>query len=133
MIRFNVITSTSGFRYPSSLTHLSHPCSFSTSTGLVFEDQFLQISALLPSTNIYGLGEHTTRLRLPTNTTLTMFSQDTAPLPSVSHVWGSRVVLGLGGGMELLSALSLLEDLDSSSSTHLCNSSTHLCNSSKSL
>ena len=60
------------------------PPSFSTGTGFIFEDQFLQISALLPTSNIYGLGEHTTRLRLPTNITLTMFSHDTPPLPSVS-------------------------------------------------
>ncbi|XP_012274416.1 lysosomal alpha-glucosidase [Orussus abietinus] len=45
--------------------------------GFIFADQFLQISALVPSHNIYGLGEHQTHLKLNTNWQLfTLFNRD---------------------------------------------------------
>ncbi|KAL5494211.1 hypothetical protein EMCRGX_G015495 [Ephydatia muelleri] len=78
---YTVTTGAETFNFTVSRADSGLPI-FSTGTGFIFEDQFLQISALLPSSNIYGLGEHTTRLRLPTNITLTMFSQDNPPLPS---------------------------------------------------
>eukprot|EP00731_Ephydatia_muelleri_P000495 Em0001g495a len=78
---YKVTTGSETFNFTVSRADTGLPI-FSTGTGFIFEDQFLQISALLPTSNIYGLGEHTTRLKLPTNITLTMFSHDTPPLPS---------------------------------------------------
>ncbi|KAL5515496.1 hypothetical protein EMCRGX_G000670 [Ephydatia muelleri] len=78
---YKVTTGSETFNFTVSRADTGLPI-FSTGTGFIFEDQLLQISALLPTSNIYGLGEHTTRLRLPTNITLTMFSHDTPPLPS---------------------------------------------------
>ena len=50
----------------------------------MFADQFIQLSAYLPTQNIYGLGEHVTSLRLPTdNATFTMFAADIFPNPDV--------------------------------------------------
>ena len=45
--------------------------------GFVFSDQFLQISSVLSSTNLYGLGEHVAPLLLNTQwQLLTLFSRD---------------------------------------------------------
>ncbi|XP_057328006.1 lysosomal alpha-glucosidase-like [Microplitis mediator] len=58
--------------------------------GFIFADQMLQISTLLPTHNIYGLGEHRTHLKL--NTTwqiLTMFNRDQPPTEN-SNLYGSH-------------------------------------------
>jgi lysosomal alpha-glucosidase len=53
--------------------------------ALVFADQFLQLSALLPSSYIYGLGEHRSSLLLSTQwQRLTMFNHDHEPEEDVS-------------------------------------------------
>jgi alpha-glucosidase (family GH31 glycosyl hydrolase) len=56
---------------------------FSTATGLILANQFLQLSAVLPSPNIFGLGEHAMdHFKLYTNhTVLTLFSRDIPPNP----------------------------------------------------
>ncbi|XP_074111651.1 lysosomal alpha-glucosidase isoform X1 [Cotesia typhae] len=58
--------------------------------GFIFADQMLQISTLLPSHNIYGLGEHRTHLKL--NTTwqrFTIFNRDQPPTEN-ANLYGSH-------------------------------------------
>ena len=54
----------------------------------MFSEQFIQLSAYLPSHNIYGLGEHVTSFRLPTdNATFTLFAADIFPNPDVHNYY----------------------------------------------
>ncbi|XP_058803862.1 lysosomal alpha-glucosidase-like isoform X1 [Phymastichus coffea] len=58
--------------------------------GFIFADQFLQISSILPSHNIYGLGEHRTNLKLNTNwQKLTLFNADQPPTEN-ANLYGSH-------------------------------------------
>ena len=44
---------------------------------MIFDDQFLQLSSLLPSATLYGLGEHVNPLLLNTNWKMaSLFSRD---------------------------------------------------------
>lgn len=52
--------------------------------GFIFADQFLQISTLLPTSNIYGIGEHRSSLKLNTNwQSFTLFNKDEPPTENV--------------------------------------------------
>ncbi|KZC13685.1 Lysosomal alpha-glucosidase [Dufourea novaeangliae] len=58
--------------------------------GFVFADQFLQISGLLPTDNIYGIGEHRESLKLNTNwQTFTLFNKDQPPVEN-ANLYGSH-------------------------------------------
>jgi len=66
-----------------------HVCRFNSirTGGFIFADQFLQISALLPTNNIYGIGEHRSNLKLNTNwQTFTLFNKDEPPSENVSFI-----------------------------------------------
>ncbi|XP_053996416.1 lysosomal alpha-glucosidase-like [Hylaeus anthracinus] len=58
--------------------------------GFIFADQLLQISALLPSHNIYGIGEHQTNLKLNTNwQSFTFFNKDQPPIEN-ANLYGTH-------------------------------------------
>ncbi|XP_011639981.1 lysosomal alpha-glucosidase-like [Pogonomyrmex barbatus] len=58
--------------------------------GFIFADQFLQISALLPTNNIYGIGEHRSSLKLNTNwQSFTLFNKDQPPTEN-ANLYGSH-------------------------------------------
>lgn len=57
--------------------------------GMIFEDQFIQLSTLLPSLNLYGLGEHVEPLKLDVNWTLaTLFSRDQGNPEGMTNLYG---------------------------------------------
>jgi len=64
---------------------------FDSSVGpLIFSDQFLQISSLLSTDNIYGLGEHMLGLKLSTKwNLLTLFARDIGDPPGGVNLYGS--------------------------------------------
>ncbi|XP_076238484.1 lysosomal alpha-glucosidase [Calliopsis andreniformis] len=58
--------------------------------AFIFADQFLQISALLPSHNIYGIGEHRANLKLGTNwQSFTTFNKDQPPTEN-ANLYGAH-------------------------------------------
>ncbi|KAK2584914.1 hypothetical protein KPH14_002510 [Odynerus spinipes] len=58
--------------------------------GFIFADQFLQISGILPSNNIYGLGEHNTHFKLRTDwQQYVMFNRDQPPI-QFANLYGSH-------------------------------------------
>ncbi|GLH03610.1 uncharacterized protein GBIM_09481 [Gryllus bimaculatus] len=58
--------------------------------ALILADQFLQLSSLLPSRNVYGLGEHRSSLRLPLDwQRFVMFNHDTVPTEN-QNLYGSH-------------------------------------------
>jgi len=67
---------------------------FDLSGPLVFEEQYLRVRTSLPNdTNLYGLGEHTDGLRLPTfNYTRTLWNRDAYGVPSGSNLYGAHPI-----------------------------------------
>lgn len=57
--------------------------------GMVYEDQFIQISSLLPSPFLYGLGEHVNPLLLDVNwTRATLFARDQGNPEGLLNLYG---------------------------------------------
>ncbi|KAJ6121091.1 Glycoside hydrolase family 31 [Penicillium sp. IBT 18751x] len=65
-----------------------------TETNIIFESQYLNLRTWLPNDpNLYGLGEHTDSLRLPTtNYTRTLWSRDAYGVPSNTNLYGNHPV-----------------------------------------
>ncbi|KAJ5991811.1 Glycoside hydrolase family 31 [Penicillium sp. IBT 35674x] len=65
-----------------------------TDTNLVFETQYLNLRTWLPNDpNLYGLGEHSDSLRMPTtNYTRTLWSRDAYGIPANSNLYGNHPV-----------------------------------------
>ncbi|XP_020288298.1 lysosomal alpha-glucosidase-like [Pseudomyrmex gracilis] len=58
--------------------------------GFIFADQFLQISTLIPTNNIYGIGEHQSSLKLNTKwQSFTLFNKDQPPIEN-ANLYGSH-------------------------------------------
>ncbi|KAJ5551992.1 Glycoside hydrolase family 31 [Penicillium sp. DV-2018c] len=68
---------------------------FDTSeTNIVFQSQYLNLRTWLPNDpNLYGLGEHTDSLRLPTtNYTRTIWNRDAYGIPENSNLYGAHPI-----------------------------------------
>lgn len=65
-----------------------------TDTDIIFESQYLKLRTWLPENpNLYGLGEHTDPLRLPTtNYTRTLWNRDAYSIPSGTNLYGDHPV-----------------------------------------
>lgn len=65
-----------------------------TGTNIVFETQYLNLKTWLPDDpNLYGLGEHSDSLRLPTtNYTRTLWSRDAYGIPPNTNLYGNHPV-----------------------------------------
>ncbi|XP_076282313.1 lysosomal alpha-glucosidase [Lasioglossum baleicum] len=58
--------------------------------GFIFADQFLQMSTLLPTHNIYGIGEHRSSLKLNTKWQIfSLFNKDQPPMEN-ANLYGSH-------------------------------------------
>ncbi|XP_068618673.1 uncharacterized protein [Battus philenor] len=59
--------------------------------GLILSDKFLQMSALLPTNQLYGLGERRAKFRTELNTwqTFTLFNRDQAPWENI-NLYGTQ-------------------------------------------
>ncbi|XP_034941549.1 lysosomal alpha-glucosidase-like [Chelonus insularis] len=88
--RFQMDNSKPGFRIWRSNNQKSVVFDSLTAGGFIFSNQFLQMSTLLSSSHIYGLGEHRNNLKLNTTwQTLTLFNRDQAPIEH-SNLYGSH-------------------------------------------
>ena len=91
-IRFNYTAEPFSF---SIFRTQSNEILFSTASHpIIFEPQYIRVKTALPSNpNIYGLGEHTDRFRLPTNNyTRTLWSRDAYGVPSGTNLYGNHPV-----------------------------------------
>ena len=63
-------------------------------SNIVFEDQYWRVRTSLPDNpSLYGLGEHTDSLRLPTsNYVRTMWARDAGAVPQNSNLYGTHPV-----------------------------------------
>jgi alpha-glucosidase len=63
-------------------------------SSIIFETQYLRLRTSLPQNpNLYGLGEHTDSLRLPTsNYVRTMWARDAGAVPQNSNLYGTHPV-----------------------------------------
>jgi alpha-glucosidase len=63
-------------------------------SDFVFEDQYWKLRTSLPDNpNLYGLGEHTDSLRLPTsNYVRTMWARDAGAVPEKTNLYGTHPV-----------------------------------------
>jgi alpha-glucosidase len=87
---------------------------FSTKgSNIVFETQYLRLRTSLPDNpSLYGLGEHTDSLRLPTsNYVRTLWARDAGAVPQNSNLYGTHPVYyehradsGLSHGVLLLNS-----------------------------